>query len=210
MTKAKNFTATFLFALLLLPSLYLVNRFNHQKGSTSHQAHIDGFLIKASATEYDKSGKPNATSHSTRVVYYRKNNSALFNNPHISGHSRDGTPWRLQAKYGKTQDGNKQLRFWNRVTLQQLPTENSPETTLETKSITASPNQSRAITHKSVTLKRPGITAHGKGAIANFKTGIVRLLSHSEGDLAPTGPKAHSHSTVTKKQHGNTSHKITD
>ena len=61
---------------------------------------------------------------------------------------------------------------------------NNLKTDITTSHVTILPNQSIAKTDQSVTITRPDSIVKATGMQADFKTGIIELLSHSRGIYA--------------------------
>ena len=80
--------------------------------------------------------------------------------------------------------GQVEVNLWGHVKLRQIGNENSPETLILTKALTFYPQKSYVTSKEEVEIHQPGSQVKGKGIEADFKRGIVRILSESRGIYA--------------------------
>lgn len=144
--------------------------------------HPDAFMINADYYEYDDQGLLHSHLYSPKVVHYPHQNSAQFTNPNFLIYTnKQQTPWHITAHHGLSRDGINWVYLWDHVHIHQAPQPNSLSTDIDTEHVTILPNQSLAKTSDDVTITRLDSIVKATGMQADFKTGVVELLSHSQG-----------------------------
>ena len=176
-------------SIVLLSALGTSILFIHKEvalKSVASTRDIDSFMIDADYTQYDEDGNVHVRLISPYMAHYRTNDRAFFRQPSLSGYTAERVPWQVTADHGKTLKGVNQVYFWDNVVLKQLSYPNHPDTTLiKTSTLMVYPKRSYAETDQAVTITRPNSVAEGVGMQTDFKSGIMKLLSHATGDYVP-------------------------
>lgn len=152
------------------------HRLIHKKKKT-----MDAFMVNVIYVQYNEQGLVHSRLVSSTMDHYAENNTAYFTDPKILIYTQHRIPWHISALYGKSRHGTQWVYLWNKVKLHQPQLPQHPETTITTSALTVYPSTSRATTKRAVTITRPGSVIKGIGVKADFKTGIMQLLSHSRG-----------------------------
>lgn len=145
----------------------------------------DSFIKMAFIKHFDKQGKLHAQMSSPKMTHITSNNTTLFDQPNILLYTAHQTPWHVKARHGKSTRGKETIYLWGDVVLHQPKSAQEPETTITTTALTIHPTPQTANTNQPVTIKRPGAITNAIGLTANFKTGIIKLLSHAKGHYDP-------------------------
>lgn len=145
----------------------------------------DAFMINVSYYEYDSEGHLHSHLVAPKIVHYEHQNSAEFTHPDFMIYSNHRTPWYITADFGSSQEGINLVHLWDNVHIHQPPQVNNMETDIVTTAATILPNESVAKSDQKVTIIRPDSVVKAIGMQADFKTGVVHLLSHSEGFYIP-------------------------
>ena len=154
----------------------------------------DAFMTDASYFEYDKQGNLHSHLSTTKILHYRSKNSSRFEHPKMMVYTDQHVPWYVSADHGRSHDGVKWVYLWDHVSLHQPDRPNNPETTINTSEMTVFPTKSFAKTDQNVTIVRPGSAVEATGMHADFKRGVITLLSHSRGVYESTKPHVATHS----------------
>jgi len=149
----------------------------------------DAFMTKVNYYEYDSQGLLHSHLQTSKIKHYPHNNAARFEKPNMMVYTNEHIPWYVSAEHGNSQNGVNQVNLWSHVVVHQPKEPNNPETTIKTSAMTLYPRKSYARTNRNVTITRPGSTVKAKGMTANFKKGIITLLSRSRGIYVP--PEQH-------------------
>jgi len=147
---------------------------------------VNAFMSKAIYTQFDQTGQIHTQMQTKHMKHYAKGNVAFFLEPRILIYTTKRIPWHISSNFGKSENGTTTIHLWNHVVLHQPQLDNNPETTITTSKITVYPKRSFAKTNQKVTIQRPDSVLKGIGVTADFKTGIIKLLTHSRGIYAPT------------------------
>jgi len=147
----------------------------------------DAFMVNANYYEYDDQGLLHSHLFTPKVTHYPEKNSAQFQHPSFMIYAdKKRIPWYITADHGQSRSGIDTVYLWDHVHLHQPPQENNLGTDITTDRMTVLPNQSIAKTDQPVTITRPDSIIKATGMQTDFKTGIVKLLSHSRGIYAAT------------------------
>ncbi|PHQ80474.1 MAG: LPS export ABC transporter periplasmic protein LptC [Coxiella sp. (in: Bacteria)] len=152
--------------------------------SAPNKNQYDAFVTQLHQTQFSKTGNIANTSTSPLLRHYPDGNYDLFNKPHIILHNNQGR-WIVDADKGRSTGDNKTITLWGHVTMVQPATKTTPKTTIITTHATIHPDQSLATTDAWVTIHRGGTVIEGRGAHANLKTGVIKLLSQTRGHYVP-------------------------
>ena len=161
--------------------LFMLDRENHQKRRLTKPNGINAFMTNVTYIQFDQLGQLHSRLHTPDMEHYVKHDASFFSKPKILIYTADRIPWYITSNYGRSQNGTGKVYLWGNVVLHQPQRENHPETTILTSAITIYPKRYFAVTDRKVTVRRPGSIIKGKGVTANFKTGIIKLLTHSQG-----------------------------
>lgn len=184
MTKSTWFLSLLLIVMMVFSILFI--NYDILNQTPKKVTPIDSFMIDAEYRQYDELGQIHFTLNSEHMTHYQMHDTAYFTNPHLFGYTAERIPWQVDAARGKTLQGTHQVYFWNNVILKQLSYPRHPDiTTIQTSSITIFPYRSLGITDQPVTVLRPNSVAHGLGMRADFKSGIIELLSQARGSYDP-------------------------
>ena len=165
--------------------LFMLGR-NSQTGNVKTKPNgINAFMTNATYTQFNKLGQIHSRIQTPNMEHYAKNDTSFFIKPVFLIYTDDRVPWHVKSDYGKSQNGTKKVYLWGNVVLHQPQLEDHPETTILTTALTIYPKRSFAKSNQEVTIYRPGSVIKGKGVTANFKTGIIKLLTHSRGVYEP-------------------------
>lgn len=173
-------------SIILIVSITISSIFmlrTHQPNHTEkpEPSNYNAFMMDVSYTDFNDKGLLHSHSTSPKILRFEKNNLAFVDAPNITIYTNDGIRWDISAQHGESLEDGKKFFLWGNVKLHQPSQLSHPETTITTHEITFYPKTSFARTNKMATLIRPDATITGVGATADFKTGIFKLLSQSEG-----------------------------
>ena len=181
--KLTSISLIVLFGLMLYVTLWLTQ---HNKVNTQRQpqTQYDSFVINLKQTQFSKTG--NIANHVTTPLleHYPTTNHTTFTKPNMLVYN-DQHNWHITADHGVSQDNNQKIYLSGHVHINQPATKTTPITTITTTHLTVYPQTSIAKTDAFVTLTRPNTVIHGVGAIANMKSGNIKLLSKARGHYAP-------------------------
>ena len=142
---------------------------------------VNAFMLDSHTLTYNPDGSLKNNLQSPLAEHIQSNDTTTFLQPRILLYTTNGTLWHIRAHNGNSLQGNRQINLNNHVILHQSATESSPDTMITTNQLSYYTNKNYAISHQATTITRPNATATGLGVIANFKTGVTTLLSHSHG-----------------------------
>jgi len=154
--------------------------------NTNLQKKPDAFMYHATYFQYDQKGYLHSRLETEKTTHFPYQNSALLTQPEYLIYSQNHLPWYVTSKNGSTKDGINKIHLWDNVKLYQPPTATHPSTTIKTSIVDVFPLRSIATTKAQVTIIRPGTTITAQGLHANFKSNVVKLLSHAKGSYEET------------------------
>lgn len=166
--------------------LFMLNRDNNIQDTQGKSGGINTFMSNAIYTQFDELGHIHSRMQTPNMKHYEKKDSSFFIKPVILMYTSNRIPWHITSDYGKSQSGTTKVYLWGNVVLHQRQLKGHPETTILTSALTVYPKRSFAETNRKVTIYRPGSVVKGKGVTANFKTGILKLLTRSRGIYEPS------------------------
>lgn len=140
----------------------------------------DFFMNNAVYSKFNHDGHINNQIHTTKITHFAANNTYLFDNPHITIYNNNEPPWQITANKGKSEEGKSIVHLWDNVKIIRTQSTNSPDFDITTNALTIYPDTKFAETKQPITIIQSGNTTKSVGAEADFKTGIVRLLSKIE------------------------------
>lgn len=145
----------------------------------------DTFMTNVNYYQYDDQGLLQSHLATPKVVHFPHKNTARFEKPRMMIYTEQHIPWYISADHGKSQQGVGQVYLWDHVVVHQPQEPNRAATTINTSRMTFYPQKSYAQTDQNVTITRPGSIVRAQGMTADFKQGIITLLSHSRGIYEP-------------------------
>ena len=89
-------------------------------------------------------------------------------------------PWDITANKGRSEGGKSKVYLWDNVKIIQAADQNNSGFNVSTTSLTVYPDIKFAETNDPVAIIKGGSVAKAIGAKADFKSGIVDLLSNVE------------------------------
>jgi len=165
--------------------LFMISRDDQTPSLQKKPGGMNAFMTNATYTQFDKLGQIHTRIKTPNMQHYTEKDTSFFIKPAILIYTNDRIPWHITSDYGKSQNGTTTVYLWSNVVLHQPQLENHPETTILTSAMTLYPKRSFAKTDRKVTIHRPDSVIKGIGVTANFKTGIIKLLTHSRGIYEP-------------------------
>ena len=172
----------FLIVIACVSTLLMVHNHPHTIASTSQlERRPDAFMMNANYYEYNEQGNFHSHLFTPEIIHYDYKNSSHFQQPHFMVYTDEHIPWYTTADHGQSEEGLDWIHLWGHVVIHQPPRPLYPETTIKTSSVTLHPMKSFAETEEAVTITRPESVVAGVGMTADFKKGIMTLLSHSRG-----------------------------
>src|SRR3990167_3141447 len=171
-----------LIVVTCLSTILMLHSNPHRKSLPMVLAHEpDSFMQDVSYYEYDSHGALHSHLSTPKIIHYSNKNAAQFEKPNVMVYTDKHIPWYISAEHGKSKQGVDWVYLWENVVIHQPEAPNNPQTTIKTSAITFYPMKSYAETYRDVTITRPGSIVQAKGMTADFKKGIITLLSHSRG-----------------------------
>ena len=168
-----------LFFLLGITSFFILHHTKHTSHPTVKNT-INSFVLNATLTDYNRYGQINAVIASPKVIHYQTSEETYLIKPTIVAYTeKNRTPWHIRADLAISNRTNTKIILRGHVVVHQLPTKLHTEETITTSELTVFPKESRAVSKKFVTIKRPGTIITGTGFVANLKTGQYELHSQS-------------------------------
>ena len=176
---------TLVFFLGLLGSVWLIENdlMAHNKNKV---ANLDSYMLNAHYSQFDSRGNLHFQLSSEKMNHYHSHDAAYFTKPHLYGFTKEGIPWTVDADFAQTTQGTHKIFFWQNVVLVQLSyPHHSAVTQIKTSSLNVYPYHSYAETTSPVILTRENSTANGTGMQADFKSGIMKLLTQTKTTYQP-------------------------
>lgn len=167
--------------------------------TTNANTKPDAFMLDVNYAEYDDTGYLHSHLLTPKIIHYPYQNAADFISPDFMIYTEKHIPWYITADFGKSFDGIKTINLRDHVVIHQPSQPNAPETTITTDTATVYPDKSMASSQDNVIVVRPDSWVRAKGMETNFKTGIIKLLSHSRG-IYDTGVIARTPATETNEE----------
>lgn len=176
----------FLIAVACLSTILMVHSNHHRiQERATLDRRPDTFMTNVNYYEYNNQGLLHSELQTPKIMHYPHNNAARFQKPTMMIYTSEHIPWYVSADNGKSQNGIDWVYLWGHVVVHQPQEPNNPETTIKTSAMTFYPRKSYAQTDENVTITRPGSIVKAKGMNADFKKGIITLLSHSRSIYVP-------------------------
>jgi lipopolysaccharide export system protein LptC len=155
--------------------------------SRTNNANTPDFLINhAVYVQFDKNGNISNKFHTDKIIHFTDHNNYVFENPSIKLHNPDEQPWSITANKGRSVEGKSKIYLWDNVKVTQTSGENNPSFDISTEALTFYLDIKFAETNEPITVIQSGSVIKAMGAKANFKSGIVELLSDVECQYQPS------------------------
>lgn len=155
-----------------------------QKISTpqiSSQNQPDYYMLDAKYTDYDQNGDIHSQISTSKITHFVTEDSYLFDNPIMIIFNQEQKPWSITSNKGKSEHGKEKVFLWDNVVIHQDAGPKNAPTTITTSELTIFPKTKTATTDKAVNITQGGSSITAVGANADFKTGVVNLLSQVQG-----------------------------
>lgn len=144
----------------------------------------DAFVDQLQQTQFDKTGARNSVFIAPNIKHFAQDAHSLVLKPHIIMHNKKGV-WDVTADTAKTAPDNSKIYLQGHVVITQPASKTAPKTVIHTDHATVYPKRSYATTDAYVTINRATTMIAGKGATADMKQGIIKLLSQTRGHYVP-------------------------
>ena len=184
MKKKSSILYLVIFALVSIASVLILQ---HAKSPTltPNKKVLSAFATNATYLSYNQLGQISTKISATHVTHYKGEQKTFFNQPYVVTYTKKRTPWHISAKHAVSNNSTNQILLSGNVVIRQFLHSKEPATTIKTEALTIFPQKSQATTPDNLVIYRHSSTIHGKGLIANLKSGQYELLSHSEGIYQP-------------------------
>ncbi len=182
----KSITISFiLIAAMMAGTIFFFHQQYITPTNVTNKQQYDSFAHNIQQTHFTETGSVDHVFVAPAAKHYAQQDYVLINQPHVVMHNKDGD-WIASADSGKSIDNNSELHLEGHVHITQPATARTPATEMTTTSAIIFPKRSYAQTDAMVVIQRGGTEIEGKGAIANMKTGMIKLLSQTRGHYVPT------------------------
>lgn len=142
----------------------------------------DFFMTNAVYLKMDESGQVRNQITATKLIHYSVGNTYFFDDPRMKLISDNKEPWYASANKGKSGNGKEKVNLWDHVVIHQAAGPNNLDLMITTEALTIYPDIKTAETNLPVTIQQAGSVVNSVGAKADFKTGLVKLLSRVKGE----------------------------
>ncbi|EKD45732.1 MAG: hypothetical protein ACD_69C00160G0002 [uncultured bacterium] len=141
----------------------------------------DFFMTNAAYTKFNQQGYIHKQVYANKITHFATNNVYLFDNPNMIMHTPNEQPWHITASKGRSEKGKDIIHLWDNVKVTKAADINNSDFDITTSALDIYPDIKFAQTDQPITIVQSGNTTNSVGAQADFKTGIVKLLSKVEG-----------------------------
>lgn len=138
----------------------------------------DFFMINADYVKFDADGNINNHFYASKITHFGDQNNYIFDNPSMQMYSNKEEPWIITAQKGKSEQGKSKIYLWGNVQLKQGNDGNNNAFGISTTSLIVYPDTKSAETSDPVTIIQGTSIAKSIGAKADFKSGMIELLSN--------------------------------
>lgn len=154
--------------------------------STENTVNPDVFIENLNSLNFDKNGNVEMNLMTPLMQYNSYSKNAVLNTPHIIVYQTDSAPWIITADNGNVLKNFSIFKLIGNVKLNQGPTAKTQGTIITTSELTLHLNSHIATTKQNITFTQVNtdhshITVNAKGAMANQKTGEIKLFSNTQG-----------------------------
>ena len=140
----------------------------------------DFFMTNAAYTKFNLQGHIHNQVYANKITHFVDNNVYLFDNPSITMHAINEQPWHITSSKGRSEKGKDIIYLWDNVKIIRAAGINNLDFDIATSALDIYPNIKFAQTNKPITIIQSGNITKSVGAQADFKTGIIKLLSKIE------------------------------
>ena len=145
----------------------------------------DAYLQDVKAIILNNAGKPSLEVTSPQMIHFPFNDTTAITFPKVTMFKETMEHWFINADSAKAVDGINTITFNDKVNIVHPADADNPLTTVLTNYLTVFPNQQLARTNAEVTFHQPDTIVHAIGMEANFKLGLIKLLSKATGEYVP-------------------------
>lgn len=146
----------------------------------------DAIAEVVTSTRMDANGHIQDRLTSPKIFHYPDNKTTDLITPHLMMYHQSAKPWHIDARYGRTYDGTKQIDVWKNVKAHREQDGHNKETTLLTSAMTLFPQHKYALTQQAITAIQPDLTIYSIGARIDLKKGETYLISKVHGHYEPS------------------------
>ena len=140
----------------------------------------DFFMTNAAYTKFNLQGHIHNQVYANKITHFADNNVYLFDNPSITMHTINEQPWHITSSKGRSEKGKDIIYLWDNVKIIRAAGINNLDFDIATSALDIYPNIKFAQTNKPITIIQSGNITKSVGAQADFKTGVIKLLSKIE------------------------------
>ncbi len=137
----------------------------------------DFFMTNATYTKFNLEGKIQNRIDTDKITHFTTDNIYLFDKPDMLFYTPGEQPWHVTANKGRSKQGKSKVYLWDTVKIVRAASSNNPNFDIATTALTIYPNVRFAETDQPVTIIQNDTLTKAVGAEADFKTGIVKLIS---------------------------------
>lgn len=188
MEKLKFTLITLVLLFFVTLSCYFFYKIIFAKSPTNLENTLkpDVFVENLNSLNFDKNGDVEMNLITPQMQYNSYSKNAIMSNPHIIVYQANTAPWIITADNGHVLKNFSIFKLIGNVILNQGPSAKTESTTITTSELTLHLNSHIAKTEQNITFTQVGtdhsqITVNAKGAMANQKTGEVKLYSNTQG-----------------------------
>ena len=143
----------------------------------------DFFMTSTIYTKFNREGNIQNQIKADKITHFTTNNLYLFEKPDMMMFTPGEQPWHITANKGKGMHGKSTIYLWDNVKIIRKIGPSNPDFDIATSCLTIYPDIKFAETEKPVTIIQTGNITKAVGAKADFKTGIIKLISKVESRL---------------------------
>ncbi len=164
-------------------ALLTAKKVTHIEQPTVSANSPDFFMTNTTYFKFSHEGNIQNQIKADKITHLDNNNTYLFEKPDILMFTPGEQPWHITANKGKSEQGKSTVYLWHNVKIVRKIGPNNPDFDITTSELTVYPDIKFAETDKPVTIIQSGNTTKAVGAKADFKTGIIKLVSKIESWL---------------------------
>lgn len=152
-----------------------------KKFTTTHINSTDNpdfFMTEAVYTKFNSAGQIRNQFQTDKITHFTASNSYVFEHPNIVMHNSNEQPWLITANKGKSEQGKSKIYLWDNVKVTQAAGTANSECDITTSELSIFPDVKFAETTQPVTIIQNSNITKAVGMQADFKAGIIKLLSN--------------------------------
>lgn len=143
----------------------------------------DFFMANTIYTKFNSDGQINNSIKAQAITHFPTNNVYFFQKPSMVIYQPHEKPWRISANQGKSEEGKTKVFLWDQVKIVRAAGIHNMAFDITTDVLTIYPDIKFAETKLPITIVQSGSTTQAVGAEADFKTGIIKLVSKVKSKL---------------------------